>query len=313
MSRFTPVANKKRKLEEVSRTKKPKRKFKKQKDYHSSEDEDEDVESGFKPVNLGDSDDEVKKPTSVTGANDVELKPRRKTETKAKVEVKKDVSSSSESEAGSEPEEEDAVLEVEEILDDQADTADPSESEDGSVSGSESDSGSGSDAGSTTQRSKKPKSKRNDPEAFSTSISRILSTKLSTTQRSDPVLSRSTAASAAATSLNSSRLEARARTKLRAERAAAKQKGRTTDVLGIERGISGEVAEKEKQLRKIATRGVVQLFNAFRAAHERAEEARKEERRKGTVGIGERERKVGEVSKEGFLELIGGKKKVEQT
>ena len=56
----------------------------------------------------------------------------------------------------------------------------------------------------------------------------------------------------------------------------------------------------------------MQLFNAFRAAHERAEEARKEERRKGTVGIGERERKVGEVSKEGFLELIGGKKKVQE-
>lgn len=87
------------------------------------------------------------------------------------------------------------------------------------------------------------------------------------------------------------------------------QKGRTTDVLGIERGIAGEVAEKEKQLRKIGTRGVVQLFNAFRGAHERAETARKEERGRGTVGMGERERKVGEVSKEGFLELIGGKKK----
>ena len=79
-------------------------------------------------------------------------------------------------------------------------------------------------------------------------------------------------------------------------------------MLGIERGISGEVAEKEKQLRKIATRGVIQLFNAFRNASVKAEEAMKEERKKGTVGVGERERKVGEVSKEGFLELIGGKK-----
>ena len=68
-------------------------------------------------------------------------------------------------------------------------------------------------------------------------------------------------------------------------------KGRTTDVLGIERGIAGEVAEKEKGLRKIAQRGVIQLFNAFRAAHVKAEEARRQERKAGTVGMGEREKK----------------------
>lgn len=307
MSKFTPVATKKRKLEEVTRSKKPKRRFKKQKDYHSSEDEDDD---GFKPVNLGDSDEEITKPTTVSGANDVELKPRRKREAKPEVEVKEDSLSSSNAESEVEAEEEDDVPEVDTSHADEENTA-ASGSDAEFDSGSESDSD--GEANSTTEHTKKPKSKRNDPEAFSTSISRILSTKLSTNQRSDPVLARSTAATATATTLNSSRLEARARTKLRAERAAAKQKGRTTDVLGIERGIAGEVAEKEKQLRKIATRGVVQLFNAFRAAHDRAEEARKEERRKGTVGIGERERKVGEVSKEGFLELIAGKKKVEET
>jgi hypothetical protein len=53
---------------------------------------------------------------------------------------------------------------------------------------------------------------------------------------------------------------------------------------------------------------VVKLFNAVRAAQVRGEEAAREERKKGTIGMGEREKTVNEVSKQGFLELISGKK-----
>ena len=78
--------------------------------------------------------------------------------------------------------------------------------------------------------------------------------------------------------------------------------------MGIERGLAGAVAEEEKRLRKIAQRGVVKLFNAVRESQVRGEAAARSERQKGTIGMGEREKNVNDVSKQGFLELISGKK-----
>lgn len=152
-------------------------------------------------------------------------------------------------------------------------------------------------------------SKRNDPEAFSTSISKILSTKLSRSARKDPVLSRSKEAAEVTSGIAGERLEKRARAKLRTDKKEDLERGRVKDVLGLSTGKAGETAEEETRLRKIAQRGVIKLFNAVRAAQVRGEEAAKEERRKGTIGIGNREDKVNEVSKQGFLELINGKKK----
>jgi hypothetical protein len=167
-------------------------------------------------------------------------------------------------------------------------------------------SASGSNAASTKQ---KRKSKRNDPAAFSTSIAKILSTKLPASSRSDPVLSRSKNFVDTTSAIANERLEQKAKSKLRAERVAELERGRVKDVLGIESGEAGETAELEKKLRRIAQRGVVKLFNAVRAAQVKGEEAAKEERKKGTVGLAQREGKVNEVSKQSFLELINGKGK----
>lgn len=56
-------------------------------------------------------------------------------------------------------------------------------------------------------------------------------------------------------------------------------------------------------MRKTAQRGVVKLFNAIRASQIKAEEA---VRMAGTQGEkrGEREQRVQEMSREGFLNLI---------
>ena len=158
--------------------------------------------------------------------------------------------------------------------------------------------------------SRKKASKKNDPAAFSNSISKILSTTLPQALRSDPLLARSKEASDLGQTRADERLERKARTKLRAEKLEALERGHLTDVLGLKAGQAGEVAEEEKRLRKIAQRGVVKLFNAVRAAQVRAEEAAKEERRKGTVGMTNREAKVNEMSKQGFLDLINGKPKI---
>ena len=149
--------------------------------------------------------------------------------------------------------------------------------------------------------------KRNDPAVFSDSISKILSTKLSTTKRSDPVLSRSVAAATAAQSLSSSKLDAKARHTLAAQKRVALDKDRVKDVLSVEADRSiGDILEDEKRLRKIAQRGVVKLFNAVRAAQVKAEEAAVEAQRAGLVGQGRKQERATEMSKQGFLDLIAG-------
>jgi hypothetical protein len=161
------------------------------------------------------------------------------------------------------------------------------------------------------------KRKRNDPEAFATSMSKILGSKLSTSKRSDPVLSRSANALQASKEIMDLALEKKAKQKLRAEKREALDKGRVKDVLGTstafdaanERGEGQtvqETMELEKRLRKTAQRGVVKLFNAVRAAQIKGEEAAREARTKGLVGQGRREEKVNEMSKKGFLDLIAG-------
>jgi Rrp15p len=59
--------------------------------------------------------------------------------------------------------------------------------------------------------------------------------------------------------------------------------------------------ECERTMRKTAQRGVIKLFNAIRASQVQAEEALSQAR--GLVR-GEREQKVKEMSREGFLNLL---------
>ncbi|KAI9802375.1 MAG: hypothetical protein M1833_001881 [Piccolia ochrophora] len=169
-----------------------------------------------------------------------------------------------------------------------------------------SNSNSDSDMGAAPHTSRKRK--RNDPEAFATSMSKILGTKLSTSKRTDPLLARSKIAAEAGHELAEARLEVKARQKLREEKKASLDRGRVKDVLGVagEEGeaTAKETLETEKRLKKTAQRGVVKLFNAVRAAQVRGEQAALEARKHGIVGAGRREQKVTEMSKRGFLELI---------
>ena len=186
------------------------------------------------------------------------------------------------------------------------DGEDEESSEDDLYNGSESD-----NAGQKQPASKRKKPKRNDPAVFASSISKILDSKLTTTKRADPVLSRSKSASAAAKEQKESKLEVKARRKMREDKKALQEKGHVRDVLGL--GLTdvstANIMEEEKRLKKTAQRGVVKLFNAVRAAQTRGEEAAREGLREGTVGIDKRQEKVNEMSKKGFLDLLveGGK------
>lgn len=175
--------------------------------------------------------------------------------------------------------------------------------------------GSASDASNSADESagdRTKKRKRNDPSVLSSSISKILSAKLSTSQRADPVLARSAAATAASKEVIDARLEAKARKKINAEKRRALDKGRVQDVLGLQSTevSTSDIQELEKRLKKTAQRGVVKLFNAVRAAQVQGDVARAEARQQGVVGMGQRDERVGEMSKQGFLDLIkqGGQK-----
>ncbi|KAL4737595.1 Rrp15p-domain-containing protein [Aspergillus similis] len=271
------TSQKKRKVLEgfQGKTGRPNKKFRKQREYHSSSDEDNDEPADFKAVDLADSDEETE-----------ELARKQPKQTKSK-ETKKP-----------EPQEDSSSDEDEESA-----SNDDSDADDDTDDDAHSD-----DSRPTSAVGKRTVPKRNDPEAFSTSISKILATKLPTSARADPVLSRSRTVTQITTQIAEEKLDNAARAKLRAEKKEELDRGRVRDVRGISTGQAGAVAEEEKRLRKIAQRGVVKLFNAVRAAQVRGEEAAKEERKKGTVGIGEREKAVNQVSKQGFLELISGKK-----
>ena len=285
---------KKRKVQEGMQGKvaRPSKKSRKQREYHSSsedeDDDDDDEPTDFKSVSLADSDEEenvkAKKQPSQRNIKSLGQGQKKKEEKKAAEEDDDDD-------------------------DDDDDDADSIHSDDGDGVASEDASGSdaSSDEGNDGETSSRTVPKRNDPSAFSTSISKILSTKLPTSARADPVLSRSKGASQTTTDFADEKLDRQARAKLRAEKKEELDRGRIRDVMGIERGQAGAVAEEEKRLRKVGQRGVVKLFNAVRAAQVRGEEAVKQERKKGTIGMREREKAANEVSKQGFLELISGK------
>lgn len=57
-------------------------------------------------------------------------------------------------------------------------------------------------------------------------------------------------------------------------------------------------------VRQVAQRGVVKLFNAVRASQVTAAEATKEAKREGRVSSNQKQEKVTQMSKKGFLDLI---------
>jgi hypothetical protein len=304
-----PPSNKKRSFE--SKTHRPAKKQKRKQQYHSDS-EEEDQGQDFKAVNLLDSDDEdIHNATVDDGADsgsdgssseeDAPAPPKKSS--KMKMTLKKPQEAQQDDVQDEDDEEEDE--EDEEENDDDSEMDDDGDEDDDRVM-------------DPRRKERMSKSKRNDPEAFATSLSKILSTKLATSKRSDPVLARSAAAHEASQAATDHALEAKARKQLRDQKRRALEKGRVKDVLiattnettGELEESTSEIMETERRLRKVAQRGVVKLFNAVRGAQVAAVQAEKGARKEGLIGMGRREEKVNEMTKKGFLDLIasgGGK------
>jgi fusion and transport protein UGO1 len=182
------------------------------------------------------------------------------------------------------------------------------EADEFSIADSESDASDASSISETSTTAARKVRKRNDPEAFASSISRILGTKLTSTKRSEPILSRSKDAATANRELADSKLTEKARRQVVAEKKALADKGRVKDVLGLNNpDVSTEdTTAKEKELRRTAQKGVIKLFNAVRAAQVKGELAERESKSAlgGVVGIDKKEERV----KQGCLDMITGGK-----
>jgi hypothetical protein len=291
---------------------KPQRPSKKQRRVHQYNSDSSDDGQDFDAVNLLDSDDDINNAkVDDVGADDdsdassieedtqAKVKPAAaKSKLKAKLPIKKGPVESDNDDNEETAPEHDLEEDEDEDDDDEDDDSDMYENDEFDIEGDD-------------NGSKKPK-KRNDPTAFATSLSKILSTKLSTSKRSDPMLSRSAAAHEASKAVQDSALEAKARRQLREQKKKASEKGRVKNVLLATRSeatgepdtTTAEILASEAKLRKTAQRGVVKMFNAVRAAQVKSTEAERSAREAGMIGMGRREEKANEMSKKGFLDLI---------
>ncbi|KAI4671674.1 uncharacterized protein J4E78_000170 [Alternaria triticimaculans] len=336
---------KRRRTEEQLRGKVPKkekRKVKKQKNYHSSSEE----EGGARDAPLRGSSQEPEEPFQPSGVNatlpgkqelskqqlrkqakfeakkaaqqaaaaeessasddeeEVEAAPAQKPEPKFKASIPAQAPAKSALKKTA-PVDHEAPLPSDAEDDVEMDDSEP-EADEFSIADSE------SDASETSTTAARKVRKRNDPEAFANSISKILGSKLTTSKRSEPILSRSKDAATANRELADSKLSEKARRQIVAERKAAQEKGRVKDVLGLnDPNVStAATSAKEKELRRTAQKGVIKLFNAVRAAQVKGEQAERESKAGMVVGMDKREEKVKEMSKQGFLDMItGGQKK----
>ncbi len=146
--------------------------------------------------------------------------------------------------------------------------------------------------------------KADNPNAFASSMAGILGYKLTKTQRANPILARSADAKEADETIQDMKLEKKAKAEMKKE----KLKGIHGQVAGDPvRDADGSLEvqgifanqQREKELRKMAEKGVVKMFNAFNSVREKAAEAQ------GLVGSRAKEERATEMSKEGWLEYVG--------
>lgn len=312
----TPATYKRKRTEEALKGKAPKKqkKVKRQREYHSSSEDESDEEGIARDAPREDPADVRPKQKKIlaTGSNAVQkIEPVQKI-----VPVPEEAAAEEQLDSGnSSAEEQDGGVEVEAEVDELQDAEESSAEEQDEFDIDEEDSGDDdsdasedSETSETSTAAARKVRKRNDPEAFATSMSRILGSKLTSQKRSEPILSRSKTAQETNKSLADHKLTLKASRAITAEKKAAQEKGRVKDVLGLQKAdvSTAEIVAEEKRLQRTAQKGVIQLFNAVRAAQVKGEQAEKEARQTGVVGITKREEKVKEMSKQGFLDMIAG-------
>lgn len=107
------------------------------------------------------------------------------------------------------------------------------------------------------------KKRKEESAAFSKAITAILGSKVKAHDRKDPILVR---AKKAAKDIEASRLEAKAKRALAAEKKNGVDKDRIKTLYSSDGQVLQAQVEFDKKLKKTAQRGVVKLFNAIQAS-----------------------------------------------
>ncbi len=162
---------------------------------------------------------------------------------------------------------------------------------------------------------KKEPVKADDPDAFASSMSAILGSKLTRAQRENPILVRSADAKEAEEALLDLKLEKEAKREMRRKKKLEKN-GMDVQpdgerVGGFEKvGSFSAYQQREKELRRTAQKGVIKMFNAFTHVREKTAEVQA-----AGGSRAKKEEKAAEMTKEGWLEHVGlgGKGKNEES
>ena len=204
--------------------------------------------------------------------------------------------------------------------DDDEDDADPGSSSESSMEWA-SDAVLNSDSEAHADKKKKETFKADNPSAFASSMAGILGYKLTRTQRANPILARSADAKEADEKLLDMKLEKKAKAEMKREKfnnggtgldpnnGLKESRGEgpgslVGDVLGINDAMEGQEIfvnqQHEKELKKMAQKGVVKMFNTFTSVREKAVEAQR-----SAGSRAKKEEKATQMTKEGWLEYVG--------
>ncbi|KAI8149880.1 Rrp15p-domain-containing protein [Fennellomyces sp. T-0311] len=136
--------------------------------------------------------------------------------------------------------------------------------------------------------------KKDSTDAFSEAMTKILASSLKGADKKQPIMARSKGTER---KIEDEKLEYKARKMLSAEKKAQKERGRVIP--------DYTTFDYEKRLRKVATRGVVKLFNAIRTQQKATEVAvTKATEKHKTLASLEKARNVSTMSKSNFLDLL---------
>lgn len=234
----------------------------------------------------------------------INKKTTQKEEKKPKVTIEQEEEEEEESSSESEEEEEEEESELEEQQDSELDEEIGSDDEVdlADVSSSSDDDEDEDESNFPKLKKNKGKSIDDGSESFATALTSIVNSKLKSYDRKDPILVRN---KTTLKKLESDKLELKAKKALLQEKKNFQDKYRIKNLLPIdneqEPGKVRELIQKEKDLKKVAQRGVVKLFNAVLSTQIKTNQELGKEVIRGQT---KREELMNDVSKEKFLDLI---------
>lgn len=184
---------------------------------------------------------------------------------------------------------------------DEVDVADVSSEDDSEEDDSEVDAVEEEDD-SFPLKKKQKKNKDDGSESFANAFNSIINSKLKAYNRKDPILARN---KTTLKKLESEKLENKAKRALLLEKKQFQDKHRIKQLLpaateGSDSNQIREILDKERQMKKIAQKGVVKLFNAVLATQLKTNQ----EISKVQAGQSRKEELMTDVSKEKFMDLI---------